>query len=87
MPSAFTPNGDGLNDVFRPRFNCAVSSVLFVIYNRWGQKIFESREVGKGWNGLFNANAMPTGTYVYTVQYKTINNISRTARGVVTLIR
>lgn len=87
IPSAFTPNGDGLNDVFRPKFNCAVSSVQFIIYNRWGQKIFESKDIHKGWNGLFDSNAMPTGTYVYTVQYKTINNISKNASGLVTLIR
>jgi gliding motility-associated-like protein len=50
-PNAFTPNGDGLNDVFRPKIPGEISGYRFAVYNRWGQLIFETRERNKPWNG------------------------------------
>lgn len=54
IPTAFSPNGDGRNDDFMPQFGCTVRDYTLSIYNRWGQKIFETKQVEKGWNGYFN---------------------------------
>jgi gliding motility-associated-like protein len=50
-PNAFTPNGDGLNDLFRPKIPGEVTGYRFAIYNRWGQMIFETRDRNKAWDG------------------------------------
>jgi gliding motility-associated-like protein len=87
IPKAFTPNGDGRNDLFRPIFKCSVSAVQLIIFNKWGQKIFESKDAVKGWDGTWLGNNLNSGTYVYYLQYKTIDNISRNMKGAVVLLR
>jgi len=67
VPSAFTPNGDGLNDVLRV-LGTNIRSVDFLVYNRWGQKIFESRDQRKGWNGKYKFKEQPGMTYTYYVR-------------------
>lgn len=86
VPTAFTPNNDGLNDVFRPRLNCFASSFHINIFNRWGKKIFESSDIKKGWNGVYAGLRLSTGAYVYYIEYKTTSGITKTAKGVVTLM-
>lgn len=67
IPQAFSPNGDGLNDEFKIFFGnlpCAVES--FKIYNRWGQLVFDHKDREElSWDGTFNGEACPPGTYVY----------------------
>lgn len=87
MPTAFTPNGDGLNDLFRPKFNCSVQAIEFTIFNKWGQKIFESRDVNKGWDGTYEGTKLTTGAYVYMLRYTTAANITKIAKGMILLIR
>ncbi len=72
MPNSFTPNNDGLNDVFKPVTNrTTLQPYLFLIYNRWGgQLIFESTDPNTGWDGKFNGEACAAGTYIYTLQYR-----------------
>ncbi len=65
VPSAFTPNGDGKNDIIRPVGIGIASLQYFKIYNRWGQLLFSTTETGKGWNGNYNGIVQPAGTYVY----------------------
>jgi gliding motility-associated-like protein len=67
VPTSFTPNGDGLNDVLRV-LGTNIRSVDFLVYNRWGQKIFESRDQRKGWNGKYKYKEQPGTTYVYYVR-------------------
>ena len=86
-PNAFTPNGDGVNDVFRPRFNCNVSAFEFIIFNKWGQKIFETKEVNKGWDGTYQGNKLLPDTYVYIIQYHITAGTRKTAKGAVVLIK
>ncbi|WP_119080427.1 gliding motility-associated C-terminal domain-containing protein [Chitinophaga alhagiae] len=68
MPNAFTPNGDGVNDFFRP-----VSKGVIVynmqIYNRWGQLIYQGTQPKTGWDGKLNGVPQEAGTYVYFIQY------------------
>lgn len=68
IPDAFTPNGDGLNEIFKPTMAGLRSLTFFRIYNRWGQLLFETTQPNTGWNGKFNGDEQPNGAYVYTVQ-------------------
>jgi len=68
IPNCFTPNGDGFND----RFNVeSVNLINFtmLIYNRWGQKIFETNDVNFVWDGKVNGQLCPIGTYFYLIEY------------------
>jgi gliding motility-associated-like protein len=67
IPNAFSPNGDGLNDVFRPTFIGPAAKYQFSIYNRWGQLVFMSKVPGVGWNGVFQSKEQPGGVYVYYI--------------------
>jgi gliding motility-associated-like protein len=73
MPNAFTPNNDGLNDIYKP-YNRGIHHYLeFSIYNKMGQKIYGKKnftinESNVGWDGTFNGKAQNTGTYVYIIQ-------------------
>ncbi|MBL0883068.1 MAG: gliding motility-associated C-terminal domain-containing protein, partial [Chitinophagaceae bacterium] len=65
VPSAFTPNGDGRNDIIRPVGVGVATLQYFRIYNRWGQLLFSTNQTGKGWDGTFNGTSQPPGTYVF----------------------
>ena len=71
IPNAFTPNGDGLNDVFKviPRYDYVRDYVL-QIYNRWGEQIFETSGSNNGWNGTFKGKPVEHGTYIYRIAYR-----------------
>jgi len=87
MPGAFTPNRDGVNDVFRPKGN-GYQLLSFIIYNRWGQVVFSSHKNNEGWNGTFNGQNQGTGTYIYTVQYQCLStNKVQQLKGSLMLVR
>ena len=67
VPSAFTPNNDGRNDVFRPILSDEFSLTEFRIYNRWGQMIYRTSEMGAGWDGKARGLAQSSGVYVWSV--------------------
>jgi len=69
MPTGFTPNRDGKNETIRPFSNCPVTGQL-LIYNRWGQLIYQTNDLQKGWSGFYNNTAQATGVYVYQISYK-----------------
>jgi len=71
IPNAFTPNGDGLNEVFRPIGTCEYTDYNLVIFNRWGIKIFETNEIGAGFDGKLNEEVLPQGAYMYRFTYET----------------
>lgn len=87
VPSAFTPNHDGLNDVFRAFYKGKVNTFSLSVYNRYGQRIFFSNEISKGWDGSFQRKQQDSGTYVWVVQYTDGNNIPHTEKGTVLLLR
>jgi gliding motility-associated-like protein len=70
VPNAFTPNNDGINDIFKPKFICSLSNYSSKIFNRWGQLIFESHDMSQGWDGYFQNQPQPSGTYVWVIQYQ-----------------
>lgn len=69
VPSAFTPNGDGLNDYLYPLNAFKADNLVFRIYNRYGQVIFETRDYTRKWDGRINNSPQPSGTYVWTLSY------------------
>ncbi len=68
MPSAFTPNKDGVNDVFRIPLHVSLVLKEFSVYNRWGKKVFTTRDISKGWDGMENGVDAALGTYVYFIK-------------------
>lgn len=89
LPSGFTPNGDGLNDIFKGRSHCPVAEYHLVIYNRWGERVFESFNINDGWNGKIKGQIAETGAYIYTLSFKNsvTENTFKTVGGTVVLIR
>jgi gliding motility-associated-like protein len=69
FPNAFTPNGDGKNDHFKALNAINLKDFHLVIYNRWGQLVFETRDPNQGWDGFVNGKAGATGTYVWYCEY------------------
>lgn len=86
VPTAFTPNGDGLNDVFKTKLFCFADAFHCRIFNRWGKKIFETSDIQQGWNGDISAGKKIPGTYVYYINYKTKSGAVKTAKGILVLI-
>jgi gliding motility-associated-like protein len=68
MPNAFTPNGDALNDVFRIPPDITLKLKQFSIYNQWGQLVFTTDNVGRGWDGTFKGVKQNAGIYVYYIK-------------------
>ena len=68
VPSGFTPNGDGRNDVIRPILVGIKQLNYFRIYNRWGQLVFSTTQSGKGWDGRISGQEQRTDNFVYIVQ-------------------
>ena len=87
VPTGFTPNGDGQNDVFRPLPVGIVQLDFFRVYDRWGKLMFSTNEYMKGWDGTFNGSLAAVGTYVWVVQGKNINEETVIRKGTVTLLR
>jgi gliding motility-associated-like protein len=86
IPSAFSPNGDGSNDYFQV-FGGDVREFHLVIYNRWGEKIFETKDQSKGWDGNFKGQPMNTGVYAYQIQVTFGNGEKLVKSGNLALVR
>ncbi len=87
IPNAFTPNSDTKNDIFKPVINQAVKDYHFIVFNRFGQKVFETREYDKGWDGTLKGKPQPPGAYVYHIKYNNIFGSETVENGSVLLIR
>jgi gliding motility-associated-like protein len=74
FPNAFTPNGDGANDVFRPVYPCEVIYSHLKVYSRWGELVFETDSPTTGWDGKINGNDAPSDVYVWWLQYEAIRD-------------
>lgn len=87
VPTAFTPNGDGRNDVLKP-FAVGISTFhYFAIYNRYGEPLFKSAVPTQGWDGTLRGKAQPGGTYVWMVSGVDFNGNKIVKKGTVILIR
>ncbi len=86
VPNVFSPNGDGFNDVLRVRGK-GIEEMEFIIFNRWGEKVFETTDVNSGWDGTNNGEAMNLSVFVYVVKGKYKNGKFFDEKGNVTLMR
>ncbi len=87
VPSAFTPNGDGKNDIIRPILAGIESLTYFRVYNRYGQLLFQSSGENEGWDGRINGQLQGTGTFVYAAQAVDYNHQIIKQNGTFILIR
>ncbi|MEO5674265.1 MAG: PKD domain-containing protein [Chitinophagales bacterium] len=85
VPNAFTPNGDGVNDIFNI-ITDGNQSFIFSIYNRWGQLLFQTTDPGQGWDGTYQGKPEEMGVYIYELQTVFTNGVKRVRKGNITLI-
>jgi gliding motility-associated-like protein len=86
VPNSFSPNGDGINDTFQPKGINILEYSMF-IYNRWGELIFQSNELLKGWNGTYKNLIVQDDVYVYLIIYKGLDLKVNYLRGKITLLK
>jgi len=86
LPNAFTPNGDGENDVLLFRSNI-VAEMELAIYNRWGQRVFFSQDQGIGWDGTLNGQLLTPDVYGFYLRAKCYNGQDYFKKGNITLLR
>ena len=90
IPSAFSPNGDGINDELNVHLSATcdnISDFQFTVYNRWGQKVFDTKDRAGAWDGIFENELAPLSVYVYYASYKDEEGQLQSLKGNVTLIR
>jgi len=90
LPNTFTPDGDGLNDVFGPTgINFDINEFQMYIYNRWGEEMYRTKDLSKPWNGTKNnsSSAEVTGVYVYRILFNETNGKEHEYFGRVTLLK
>lgn len=88
IPTAFTPDNNGLNDVFKPEYMGLQSDdYKFQIYNRWGELVFETTDRDKGWDGRFNGKQCQQDVYVWIIRGELVGNKKIILNGTVTLVR
>ena len=87
LPNAFTPDGNGLNDIFKASVTRPLTFYRLVIFNRYGQKLFESANPAAGWDGNYKGSKQPTGGYVYQCSYSFASGYQKTEGGYFMLIR
>ncbi len=90
MPNAFTPNGDGQNDIFIPvALLFGSNDFSFTIWNRWGEQVFFSDNINTGWNGTKNNSGKnsPPGVYTYLIEFTDSRGATKLVKGYATLLR
>ncbi|MDE3144151.1 MAG: gliding motility-associated C-terminal domain-containing protein, partial [Bacteroidota bacterium] len=88
VPSAFTPNGDGLNDYLYPLNAYKADHLIFRVFNRFGQIVFETRDWTVKWDGTYKSLQQPSGTYVWTLDYTDMDTGKKVSKkGTTVLIR
>ncbi|HTL82993.1 MAG TPA: T9SS type B sorting domain-containing protein, partial [Bacteroidia bacterium] len=87
IPNTFTPNGNGLNDIFMPAI-LGADKYHFMIFDRWGNLIFETNDVNVGWDGRFKGHRCEEDVYVWRITYTDVVDLQeKTVIGHVNLIR
>lgn len=90
IPNIFTPNDDNVNDVFRPEISCDIRYYVIKVFNRWGELVFESNDIEKGWDGTFKGSKQDPAVFIYKIEYVGVDDyklVSFKRHGSVTLLR
>jgi gliding motility-associated-like protein len=86
IPDVFSPNGDGQNDVLYIRGN-GIKELHFALYDRWGEKVFETRDQSVGWDGTRKGNQLNSAVFVYYAKVTFVNGDKTTLKGDISLVR
>ncbi len=86
LPTAFTPNGDGVNDIWYLRSNF-IKKMELIVYNRWGEEVFRSTEQKVGWDGTYNGKKLEPDAFAYALKVTCINDVEYHKRGNVNLLK
>jgi gliding motility-associated-like protein len=86
MPDAFTPNGDGVNDVIHVKGKNIDEVLEFKVFNRWGNIVFETSDIDKGWDGTLNGKKLPSDTYTYFIRALTNHDYEISRKGTIILL-
>lgn len=84
IPNAFSPNNDGINDVLYVLGDDNCCEFTMKIFDRWGEKLFETNNINNGWDGTYRGKLLDVGVYAYFIVYECSNKIEE---GSITLIR
>lgn len=87
IPGAFSPNNDGLNDLWRVRIQGMVTRFSIIVYNRWGEPVYQSEDPNAGWDGRLRGKLLDPGNYTYTIRAVDIRNYIIEKKGSLLLIR
>lgn len=89
VPTSFSPNGDNLNDLLEVKMNPAcIENFEFILFDRWGEKVFESSKITNSWDGKFNGKELDNAVFVYQLKMKLVNETTETIKkGNVTIIK
>ncbi len=87
MPNAFTPNGDGLNDIFKVQNLRFDKMTEFRVFNRWGRQVFSTTVPTEGWDGTINGEPAAADVYYYTVKLVLPGGVQKNIKGDITLLR
>ncbi|WP_157977187.1 T9SS type B sorting domain-containing protein [Taibaiella helva] len=87
IPTAFSPNGDGLNDIFNVHIEPGQHLNIFEVYNRFGQRLFSTSDPAKGWDGKFNGQPVDMGSYFYYGSFLCSDGNSLVRKGDITVVR
>ncbi len=87
VPSAFSPNNDGVNDLFIPVFKEEISDYYMQIVSRSGRMLFETRDINRGWDGRYNGEQTNESIFIYIIRYRDKNNKSKEIKGQVLKIK
>jgi gliding motility-associated-like protein len=87
VPTSFTPNLDGKNDLFKPSVVGNTISYQFDIYDRWGSRVFTTTDRLKGWDGKINGKTLATNVFVWSCSYQFANSVKEKKKGTVLLMR
>jgi gliding motility-associated-like protein len=86
LPLAFSPNGDNKNDTWKVQGRC-IKSMDLRIFDRWGEKVFETTTPGEGWDGTFRGKALDSDVYVYMLTVNMQDGEEKSFKGDITLLR
>ena len=87
VPTAFTPNGDGLNDEFLVHAPMEISNFEMLIFDKMSRSLFQTKEINYGWDGTSQGKPLPPGTYFYVITYRDALNEKHVMKGQLVLIR
>jgi gliding motility-associated-like protein len=87
VPNAFSPNGDGINDVYSVYASGPVKVFEIEIFNRWGEKVYQSNDMGSGWDGKYMGTFVMPGEYVYQVTFTFLDGQTLANKGSLTVLR